>query len=390
MTSKIHLKKNEERRIKSGHLWIFSNEIGSIEGSPENGDVVEIFDSKNNLIGSGFYNRNSLISVRILSKSKIENVFELIKQKFISALELRKTFYPARNSYRLVFSESDFLPGLIIDKYNNTFVLQVYSFGMERNIEIIVKILKENFSAENIFTKNEDYFRKLEGLPEEDKIYMGARKTEIIDDGTIKYKIDFEKGQKTGFYFDQGDNRFFIEKICTGKSVADLFCNSGGFGLHAAKAGATSVAFVDSSATETESAKHNFQLNDLKCNSEFIAEDVFNFIERSISENKKYDVVMIDPPAFAKSKKDLHQAKRGYERLNKIALQIINDGGYLVTSSCSHHLSKTDFLQIINSAASKAGKNIQLVHFNGASLDHPKLPGMNETGYLKFGAFRSI
>ena len=388
MISKIHLKRNEERRINSGHLWVFSNEIGSIEESPENGDLVEVYGSKNNFLGTGFYNKNSLISVRILSKDKIVDLYNLFKRKLSSAVELRKIFYPSRESYRLVFSESDFLPGLIVDKYNNTFVLQIYSFGMDKNIELIIRILKEEFSAENIFTKNEAYFRKLEGLPAEDKIYFGNIKNEIIDDGAIKYKIDFEAGQKTGFYFDQSDNRFFIERICRNKSVADLFCNSGGFGLHAARAGASSVTFVDSSSAEIGNAKYNYQLNNLKCTAEFIAGDVFDFIKGCISQGKKYDLVILDPPAFAKSKKDLAPAKKGYEKLNRMGLQILNDRGYLVTSSCSHHLSKSEFIQIINSAAAKSGKNIQLLHFNGASLDHPELPGMNETSYLKFCIFR--
>jgi 23S rRNA (cytosine1962-C5)-methyltransferase len=388
MLSKIHLKKNEERRINSGHLWVFSNEVGSIEGNPENGDIVEAYDSKDNLLGTGLYNKNSLISVRIFSRDKFDNLYELFKRKLLSALELRKTFYPSRNSYRLAFSESDFLPGLIIDKYNNTFVLQVYSFGMDKNIELIIKILKEEFSAENIFTKNDAYFRKLEGLPAEDKIYFGIRRDEIIDDGTIKYRIDFEGGQKTGFYFDQVDNRFFIEQICRNRSVADLFCNSGGFGLHAASAGASSVTFVDSSSVEISNAKHNFQLNNLNCAAEFIADDVFEFIEGCISQNKKFDLLILDPPAFAKSRKDLAPAKKGYEKLNKMAFKILSERGYLVTSSCSHHLSKSEFIQIINSAAAKSGKNIQLIHYNGASLDHPELPGMNETGYLKFSVFK--
>jgi 23S rRNA (cytosine1962-C5)-methyltransferase len=388
MIAKIHLKKNEEGRIRSGHLWIFSNEIGSIEGSPENGDLIETYDSRDNFLGSGFYNKNSLISVRILSKERIDDLSELLKQRLLSAQELRTTFYPFRNSYRFIFSESDFLPGLIIDKYNNTFVLQVYSFGMEKNIELIIKILKDDFAAENIFSKNEGYFRQLEGLVEEDKIYFGSMKTEIIDDGSIKYKIDFEKGQKTGFYFDQSDNRFFIEKICKNKNVADLFCNSGGFGLHAAKAGASSITFVDSSSSEIENTKNNFQLNELNAHSEFITSDVFDFLEKSISESKKYDVVVVDPPAFAKSKRNLNTAKKGYEKLNKLALQTLNEGGFLCTSSCSHHLSAEEFIRVLNVSASKAGKNIQLVHFNGASLDHPELPGMNETSYLKFGVFK--
>jgi len=388
MTPAIHLKKNEERRIKSGHLWIFSNEIQNIEEAPKNGDLVEIYDSKNELLGCGFYNKNSLISVRILSRNKIDDLYELLKKRLDDAYQLRKTFYPEIESFRLVFSESDYLPGLIIDKFNDTFVLQVYSFGMQTHINKIVKILKEEYSAENIFTKNESYFRKLEGLSEDDEIYLGKAESVIVDDGSIKYKIDFEKGHKTGFYFDQSDNRFFIEQICNGSKVADLFCNSGGFGLHAAKAGASFVAFADSSASEIENVKTNILLNEIKCPVEFEVKDIFDFLGQCISEKKKYDVVMLDPPAFAKNKKSLPKAKKGYEKLNRLAFQTVKDGGYLVTSSCSHHLAKDEFLKIINNAATRAGKKIQLLTFSGASKDHPQLSSMPETEYLKFLAFR--
>ena len=387
MTAKIILKKNEERRIKSGHLWIFSNEIEKLEGQAENGDIVEIFDSKQSFLGTGFYNKNSLIAVRLLSNNRIEDFNSFFKEKIWNAFQLRKTFYPNLNSFRLVFSESDFLPGLIIDKYNNTFVLQVYSFGMQRNILSIVNILKEDFGAENIFSKNESYFRKLEGLSETDEIYLGEMKSELISDGSIDFKIDFERGHKTGFYFDQRDNRFFIEKIIEGKTVIDAFCNAGGFGLHAAKAGAASVKFIDSSSTEIENVKNNFEKNNLNSKSEFIVSDVFDYFENLIFAKNKFDVVMIDPPAFAKSKKQLPTAKKGYEKLNKLALQLTNENGFLVTSSCSHHVNKEDFIQIINDAARKADKKIQLIHFNGASLDHPELPAMIETSYLKFCVF---
>ena len=390
MTPAIHLKKNEERRIKSGHLWIFSNEIQKIEEVPENGDLVEIYDSKNELLGCGFYNKNSLIAARILAKNKIDDLDELLKKRLADAYQLRKTLYPERDSFRFVFSESDFLPGLIIDKYNDTFVLQVYSFGMQKHIERIVKILKDEYSAENIFTKNESYFRKLEGLPEEDEIFLGKVVPEIIDDGSIKYKIDFDKGHKTGFYFDQSDNRFFIEKICKDKNVADLFCNSGGFGLHAAKAGASFVTFADSSASEIENVKTNIELNELKCPVNFEVQDIFDFLGQCISENKKFDVVMLDPPAFAKNKKSLPQAKKGYEKLNRLALKTVNEGGFLVTSSCSHHLKKEEFLHTINNAATRAGKRIQLITFLGASKDHPQISSMPETEYLKFLALRVL
>src|SRR3989339_521429 len=387
MPTKIYLKRNEERRILSGHLWVFSNEVDKIEGDTENGELVEVLDYRNKSLGSGFYNKNSLISVRLLSRSNIIDLYSLMKDRILTAYNLRKTVYTERESYRLVFSESDFLPGLIIDKYNNTFVLQVYSFGMQKNIESIIEVLKKEFGAENIFSKNESYFRKLEGLPEEDEIYFGKISEEIIDDDALKYKIDFT-GQKTGFYFDQSDNRFSIERFSKKKSVLDAFCNSGGFGLHACLAGASSVSFVDSSAKAIEDAESNFKLNNFKTEGKFIVSDVFDFLNKCIEENKKFDIVIIDPPAFAKSKKSLSAAIKGYEKLNRLALQIIEAGGFLATSSCSHHLSQDNFMEIIKKAAIKVGTRIQLIEYDGASLDHPVLPAMPETSYLKFAVFK--
>ena len=388
MTAKIILKKNEERRIKSGHLWVFSNEIERREGDAENGDLVDVFDCHNDFIGAGFYNKNSLIAVRILDKVKIVDFKAFAENKIGKAFNLRKTFYPERNSFRLIFSESDFMPGLIIDKYNDTYVLQIYSAGMQKYVQDIVSVLQNTCYAKNIFTKNEEYFRLLEGLPDGNEIFLGELNNEIINDGAINYSINFEKSQKTGFYFDQSDNRSFIEKICSGKNVLDAFCNSGGFGLHSAYAGADSVTFVDSSSSEIESAKNNFELNNFTNKSEFIVSDIFDYLGKSAADKIKFDVVMIDPPAFAKSKKNLAVAKKGYEKLNRLALHLVSDNGFLVSSSCSHHLSSDEFIQIISVATSKVGKNIQLVHFNGASLDHPEIPAMPETVYLKFAVFR--
>lgn len=391
----ISLKKNEEHRIKQGHLWVFSNEVKSDERSVEseesrvqNGDVVQIYDSRNNFIASGFYNANSLIAVRILSNEKEFDLSKLLAERLTAAYNFRKTIYPNKNSFRMVFSESDFLPGLIIDKYNNTFVLQVYSFGMEKNIDLITAILKEQFSAENIFTKNEEHFRKLEGLPVEDKIYFGKMSGEIISDGFVKYKINFTSSHKTGFYFDQCDNREFAGKFCKDKSVLDCFCNSGGFGLHASFNGAKSVTFVDSSKQEIDNAKTNFELNGFNSDVEFIDSDVFDYLEKCIAQKKKYDVVIIDPPAFAKNKKSLPAAVKGYEKLNRLAMEVTANGGLLFTSSCSHHLKEEIFLDILRNSALKAGKKVQMFYFNNASLDHPVLPAMEETVYLKFAALR--
>ena len=385
---RIFLKKNEDKRILSGHLWIFSNEIAKFPESASNGDMVEVYDFKSNALGIGFFNKNSLITVRLISRNVSSDLRSLFYERIKTAYQLRKVFYPQRESFRLVFSESDFLPGLIIDKYNNTFVLQINSFGMHKEIHLITDILKSEFKAENIFTKNDFYLSKLEGLPEEDNIFAGKIGTEIIDDGFVKYRIDFNQSQKTGFYFDQSDNRFFIRNIVKDKSVVDVFCNSGGFGLHALSAGAKSVDFVDASVIEIENVKKNILLNKMGGEVNYFINDAFEFLLEQENANKKYDIVMLDPPAFAKSKKSLPAAEKGYEKLNRLALQIVEDGGYLVTSSCSYHLKKENFMNCINRAAVKAEKLVQLLHFNEASLDHPKLPAMEETSYLKFAVFK--
>lgn len=386
--SKIYLKKNEDKRIKHGHLWVFSNEIAKKDDGIESGDIITLYDAGGNILGKGFFNSGSLISVRLLSKKFNDNFAEYAKEMILNATALRKSFYPDRSSYRLVFSESDFMPGLIIDKYNDTYVLQVYCFGMDKNIDAVVDVLKNDLGAKNIFTRNEPYFRKLEGLPEEDKIFLGEISREVIDDGKLKYIVNLAASQKTGFYFDQSDNREFIEKISADKNVLDAFCNSGGFGMHAASAGAGMITFVDSSDPEIKNAKKNFEENSLKGETEFVTSDIFEYLEKCRDANRKFDVVMIDPPAFAKSRKSIPTALKGYIKLNRYAMECISDGGYLVSSSCSHHIKQEDFLTAISSAASRGGRQIQLVHYNGASLDHPQLPAMDETSYLKFAVFK--
>lgn len=388
--AKVFLKKNEDRRIRMGHYWVFSNEIGKIDGNPETGDIIELRDTSGERMGSGFYNKNSLITLRLLHKSYEGDFGAYAKKMIIQAYELRKALYPNRNSYRLVFSESDYLPGLIIDKYNVTYVLQVYCFGMQSNLKDVVKVLQEELGAKNIFTRNEKYFRKLEGLPETDEILLGEIGTETINDGKIKYRIEFADSQKTGFYFDQADNREFAERLVNEKTVLDAFCNSGGFGLHAAKAGASFVTFMDSTDSEIKNVRDNIKLNEIAAETEFVVSDIFVYLEKCIAANRKYDVVMIDPPAFAKSRKSIPTALKGYAKLNKFAIECVSPNGFLVTSSCSHHISSEDFLSSVNTAAFKAERQIQLVYFNSAALDHPKLPSMEETSYLKFAVFRVI
>jgi len=388
--AKLVLKKFEEKRILQGHLWVFSNEVERLRGDALNGDIVEVFDNSNHIIGHALYNKNSLIAGRMLAKHFDGDFRNYVSKCISDALALREEVYPGRKSFRLAFSESDMLPGLIIDKYNDTYVLQIYCYGMQTHVDTVVEVLKKEYKAKNVFTLNDSYFRVLEGLEVKDDIFLGNIGEEIIDDGKVKYRVRFDVAQKTGFYFDQCDNRDFIEGFTKGKDVLDAFCNSGGFGLHAAYAGANAVTFVDISQNEVDNATHNFELNKFTTPAEYFRFDVFGFLRRCKKEGKKFDVVIVDPPAFTKSKKTVDVAIKGYTKINKLALNIIKENGFLVTSSCSHHIKRNDFMDALKLASAKARRTIQLIHNTGAAMDHPQLPAMEETTYLKFAVFRVL
>lgn len=381
----IYVKTKSDYKIKKGYPWVFSNEIAPVADEYSNGEIVDLFDSNKSYLGCGFYNKNSLIAFRLLHHSKIDDLKAFIRNRISEAMRLRTTIYPQRQSYRLVFSESDFLPGLIIDKYNSTFVLQVNSAGIEKLLPLIVEILVDDFNALNIFTKNENHFRNMEGLSETDSILKGEMGEELINDGEIDYLVDFSTGQKTGFFFDQSDNRFFIERFTRGKKVLDAFCNTGGFGLHALKGGANEVTFLDSSQPAIRAVEKNYSLNQFNQDSEFIVNDVFDYFEKN---SETFDIVMIDPPAFAKSKKNIMVALKGYEKLNRLALSKVRNEGYLVTSSCSYHINEQYFLGVIADATKKEGKRLKLIYRNGASMDHPLHPQMAESSYLKFFVYQ--
>ncbi|GAB4295873.1 MAG: class I SAM-dependent rRNA methyltransferase [Ignavibacteriaceae bacterium] len=384
----IALKPKKHLRVENGHPWIFSDEIaGHVEEIPA-GELVRIITAEGKEIGYGFYNRHSLISVRFISETPVENFYEFFRKRIRKAIQFRKEIYPDRTSLRIVHSESDFLPGLIIDKYNDTYVLQVNSAGIEKNIDVIIEVLKDELGAKNIFTSNNFYFRRLEGLTESDSVYEGNVTTEIISDGEITYTVNFQESQKTGFYFDQHENRKTVQSFASGKTVLDCFCNSGGFGLHAAKGGAAKVIFIDSSLPAVENAKQNFMNNKFTCEPAFIHQEVFSYLADCARAGIKFDLIVLDPPAFARGKKDIHKAGKAYRKLNRIALGLLADGGYLFTASCSHHIDRESFRKILFNSVKDSGKYVQLIHFAGASPDHPVLVSMPESEYLKFAVLR--
>ena len=380
---KVILKKNCDKKVKRGYLWIFSNQVDKVESNPENGDIVEIFNSNNQFIGKGFYNKNSLISLRLLTYSDEEINKNFLTNKILTADNLRQKLYND-NIYRMVYSESDILPGLIIDRFDNVFSIQINSIGMEKLLPLITEILIENFSPECIIEKNESPLRTLEGLELKTSILYGEYKSkELIIDG-IKYNIDLLSGQKSGFFLDQRINRLNIRKYVKGLKVLDCFCNQGGFALNAAIAGAKEVIGIDISKTAIEKCKTNSVINGFEKICRFEVADVFDYLQRLIDENNYFDVIIMDPPSFTKSKKNIPTAKQAYKKVNYLGLQLIKNEGYLITSSCSHHIDENTFLNIIDESAIKAKSHIKLLEFHSASPDHPILLNMPETKYLKF------
>ncbi|MDQ3020811.1 MAG: class I SAM-dependent rRNA methyltransferase [Bacteroidota bacterium] len=392
--SSIILKKNEERRLLLGHQWIFSNEIEKTDGVEKNGEVVELFSSSNKFLGKGFYNKNSLIAYRHLT-DKDELIDKAFLFKRISlANSLRKKFFPSRDVYRLVNSESDLLPGLIIDKFENKFSIQIFSFGMNEYLEILKEILCENFKAVLVVEKNDNELRILEGLEKSEGIIVDKLetndKTFIVNIDDIKYKINLLHGQKTGFYLDQCENRVLLRKYMNEKyKVLDLFCNEGGFALNAAYMNASETTAVDSSVHSIEAAKENAKLNNFD-NINFVCKDVFEYLNELFQTTERFDFIILDPPSFTKSKKNLFTALKGYHELNYKAMRLLKPNSMLFTFSCSHHINENHFEDMLLKSSVEAKRKIQIIEFRNSSFDHPVLPQMNETKYLKGYLLRII
>ncbi len=390
----ITLKKNEDKRILNGHLWIFSNEIGpdkSVDDTPQAGDIVEVHNRAGTFLGKGFYNPSSLIAVRLLTRQQDEAIdFEYFRKRISSALQLRRQMYPDAETFRIVHGESDFLPGLIIDKYNDYVSVQTFSYGMDSRLTLICDVLDSLLHPTAIIERNEALLRQLEDLPQKKGILRGAGHQTTINEHDIKYEVDLLEGQKTGFFLDQRENRYALRRYVKGMRVLDCFCNNGGFALNAAYAEASEVIGVDVSDVAITIASNNAKLNKLDQRTRFVTADVFEYLRSSASHGEKFDVINLDPPSFAKNKKTVHQAIRGYKELHTLALSLLTPNGILATSSCSHHIYEETFLDIINNCTRESDSEVSLLEWRGASQDHPVLLAMPETGYLKFGIFRVI
>jgi 23S rRNA (cytosine1962-C5)-methyltransferase len=385
---KVRLRANNIPRVESGHLWIYSNELAKVP-SLEPGSIVEVFTNDGTSLGLAFFNPHSLIALRLLKISIVQDVSKVFKLRILNAKQLREKIFPTEHCYRLVYAESDCLPGLIIDKYEDYFTLQVNSAGMEKFIEKIVEILLDIFpKCKGIIAKNSTHFRTLEGLEQYEKVLYGEIPQEVIvTESGIKYKVNLLDSQKTGLFLDQKLNKRFIRRISGNLRVLDCYSNFGGFGLNAALGNAKEVTLVDISKSAIETARENFQLNGFK-NGNFFCSDALEFMKKEFQDGKKYDLVILDPPSFTKSKKNIQNAIAGYRQINKYAMRIVAPQGFLATASCSMHIDEATFMKIIQDVAYSQKINLKMIYRGGQSPDHPILMSMPETRYLKFFVFQ--
>ena len=381
----VTLKKNEDRRILRGHLWAFSNEIKTTSGDLLPGDIVDLQSHSGKFLGLGLYNPHSLIAVRLLTTERDEIDFQFFRKRIESAHALREKMY--KGTYRLIHGEGDFLPGLIIDKYNNYLSIQTLSLGMDRRLTLICDVLESLFHPSGIIERNESSARLIEGLEQKKGILRGSAEPTVIEEYGIRYTVDLLEGQKTGFFLDQRENRKAFRRYAGGADVLDCFCNDGGFALNAAYGGAVKVMGIDTSEKAVQRATANAQLNRMDTTTQFAEKDVFQFLKQVVTEGLQFDLVNLDPPSFAKSKKNISEAKQGYREILTNAIKILKGGGILSTSSCSHNITEETFIDIVNTSARRLGRKITMLEWHGAAPDHPVLPAMPETRYLKYGIF---
>ncbi|MDI3280109.1 MAG: class I SAM-dependent rRNA methyltransferase [Bacillota bacterium] len=389
----VRLKRGEERRLRSGHPWIYASEVEEVEGEVRPGEVVEIQNSARHFLGRGYFNPRSRIAVRRLTEldEPIDEAF--FRRRLLAARAHRERFCPGETAMRLVFSEGDLLPGLIVDRYGEVLVLQILTLGMERWREVVVGLLVELFQPRSIYEKSDVPARRHEGLEPVRGLLWGEEPGEVvIEDGPLRFRVDVAAGQKTGYFLDQRLNRRLLEPLVRGGRVLDAFTYTGGFAVHAAFYGAREVWGWDVSAEAVDLARRNAALNGVASLCTFEVQNAFDGLRALAEQGPSFDVVILDPPAFAKAGREeaLAGAVRGYKEINLRALKILRPGGFLVTASCSHHIAPELFLHIVEEAAADAHCRLRRVALTGQPPDHPVLLGVPETRYLTFAVFEVV
>lgn len=378
----------KEKRVFSGHPWIFKSDIARVEGKFVPGDVVKVIASNGRFLAKAFYNPDSQIALRIMSYEDQKIDREFIFDRVRTAIEYRKNFADLK-SCRLIFAESDRLPAMIVDSFGDVLVLQCLALGMERFKQDVVDSLVELIHPLGIWERNDVPVRKLEGLEMCTGLLYGTVPDRVmIEENGVKFWVDVKEGQKTGFFLDQKENRAAIAPFVKGKRVLDCFTHTGSFALHAGKFCASEVTGVDISEYACEFASQNALLNGLQDTVHFVTANAFDLLGEQSRAGREYDVIILDPPAFTKSRSTVESASRGYKEINLRAMKMIADGGYLVTCSCSQHISSELFKKIVCDAASDVHVILRQVEFRTQGKDHPILPGAPETQYLKCGIYQ--
>lgn len=392
----VTLKKGEGRTLKAGGMWVYHNEIDSIMGSFENGDIVEVRDFDGYFMGYGYINTQSKITVRLLSGKRDTVIDEaFFEERVRTAWEYRRQTIDT-SSCRLIFGEADFLPGIVIDKFSDVLVVESLALGIDRWKLVIVEAAKkilaqDGISIRGVYERSDAKVRLQEGM-ERSKGFIGEpfdTKVEIVENG-VHYIVDVEDGQKTGFFLDQKNNRAAIHRFCKDKKVLDCFTHTGSFALNAGIAGAKSVLGVDASRLAIEQAMENASLNHLEDRVHFRCADVFELLPALEEEGEKFDVVILDPPAFTKSRNSVKNAVKGYREINLRGLKLVRDGGFLATCSCSHFMEPELFARTIREAAAGAHKRLRQVEFRTQACDHPILWAADQSYYLKFYIFQVV
>ena len=392
----VKIKKGEARSLKMGGLWIYDNEIDKITGDFVNGDIVEVIDFDDYFLGRGFINTNSKITVRIMTRKKEQQIDRAFIDELVKAAVKYRMDTVDVSSCRLIFGEADGFPGLVVDKFSDVLVVESLALGIDKmKLDIIESLKKElalhGMNIRGVYERSDAKVRLNEGM-ERVKGFIGPEfdtKVEIEENG-VKYMVNVADGQKTGFFLDQKYNRAAIAKLCKNAKVLDCFTHTGSFALNAAKAGASSVLGVDASELGVEQARENARLNGVSDTTEFICRDVFELLPELVEKGEHYDVVILDPPAFTKSRNSIKNATKGYREINTKGMRLVKNGGYLATCSCSHFMEQELFAKTIAEAARGAHKRLRQVEFRTQAPDHPILWAANESYYLKFYIFQVV
>lgn len=386
----VKLRPHHDERVKAGHPWVFSNEIADDVKTLPLGGAVDVFDAKGAFVGRGYANPRSLIAVRLLTRRRKEDIDDPIffVGRLRDALAYRTSIYPDRRSFRVIHAEGDGLPGLVIDRFEDVVSVQITTLGMEARKAQIEQAIRDVLAPTGAVLRGDARMRDLEGLGEDQGVWFGQVPDEVvIDEFGVKYGVNPLGSQKTGHFFDQAENRRYAGSLTKGRSVLDVYCNTGGFGLHCLAQGAKSVMSVDSAAENIVRAQQNAELNGFGDKLEGVCAEGRTTLEALVAAGKRFGAVVLDPPAFAKTRKVAARALVGYRDINSLGMMLCEEGGLLFTSSCSYHVQEDRFVDSIREAAQRAGKRIRMVRRGEQASDHPVNPAIAESRYLKSYAF---